>query len=229
MMTKELRKIEMFEPMGFAAGITERDDWKSQAEVYDAIKRQFSAISPIIVSPRQTHSPDILVLEGPGAPSHPVADGVICRAAGVCITVRTADCIPLLFADPSTGIFGAVHVGWRGMAAGIIEEFFAQTAKICPTVINMLFYLGPSIGKCCFEVGDDVALLFDEAYVDNRNGRFFVDLPGLARNKISNSGVRDSNVRVAPECTFCEEGRFYSYRRDGAVPVQMVSYIFGPS
>jgi copper oxidase (laccase) domain-containing protein len=89
----------------------------------------------------------------------------------------------------------------------------------------MHFCLGPSIGNCCYEVGDEVAALFEDHVISKRNDRFFVDLPKALKNKLISLGVRESNVGESPGCTSCLPDKYYSYRRDGKAPIQMVSFI----
>lgn len=223
---ESVREIEAFDAIGFKAGFIEKNRWSKQSELYDAVSRAFPDNKFEIISPRQTHSSDILFIDGNSSNPNPMADGTISRLPGICLTVRTADCVPMLFADPATGLFGAVHVGWRGFVGGIIEELFAIIRKNGSDFSNMRFFLGPSIGQCCFEIGDEVAALFDDKFVVNRDKRNFIDLPGAVRNKILSHGVNETDIRAGKDCTSCCKERFYSYRRDGEAPIQMVAYIF---
>ncbi len=215
----------MFGSLGYTAGIVEKSAWKKQDQMYDFIADRDNGRKRDIIIPEQTHSADIAVVDNNSMAAGLSADGLLSESADICLTVRTADCIPLIFADPS-GLFGIVHVGWRGFAAGILNELFIEVRKRGRDAENSSVHLGPSIGKCCFEVGDEVAALFDDDFIEERNGRFYVDLPGAARNIISAYGVRETNVEISSECTCCGKERFYSYRRDGIAPIQMVSYIF---
>ena len=221
-----IRDIQTFAAAGYRAGVVEKNSWGRQSELYDAVTRSHSNDKFEIFSPRQTHSAEIILVDQRSSIRNPVADGLMCQSSGICLTVRTADCVPILFADTSIGLCGAVHAGWRGMTSGIIEEMFSLAGKLRSIPENLLVYLGPSIGACCFEVGDEVCALIDDEYVINRSGRNYVDLSNAIRNKVLKFGVNESNVLVSGDCTFCGKERFYSYRRDGDAPIQMVSYIF---
>lgn len=219
-------EIKIFQSLGFSAGVVSKGHWKKQEDIYNEIAGRLPETDIRIIRPKQTHSAEILQIEEIGNLSGPVADGLIADSEKVCLTVRTADCIPVLFAGKSAGIYGILHIGWRGLAGGIIESLFNRLKGLKIRPGDLVFYLGPSIGKCCFEIGDEVSALFDDVYIYKKNGRYFADLPGVSRNKIVRCGVKENDIWVSPECTFCERGRYYSYRRDGAAPLQMVSYIF---
>ena len=220
-----IQPVEMFKSLGLSAGITLRSDWGDQSGIYDFIAEFLPDHKNEIVAPRQTHSAQIAWLDKESNQSNIKADGTISESSGLCLTIRTADCMPLLFADKS-GLFGAVHVGWRGLVSGILDELFIKIRERGHLAENISVYLGPSIRNCCFEVGDDVAALFRDDFVINRDGRFYVDLPKAAGNIIAGYGVKDANVEISSECTCCGGERFYSYRRDGLAPLQMVSYIY---
>ncbi|MEE9553289.1 MAG: polyphenol oxidase family protein [candidate division Zixibacteria bacterium] len=223
-MMKRLNEIEMFESLGYAAGVVGRSDWGTQERIYDFLAAGINAEKSDIIVPKQTHSADIAFVDNGPSSGVIYADGLLSESADICLTVRTADCIPLIFAEPS-GLFGIVHVGWRGFAAGIIDELFVEVRNKGYNAENSSVYIGPSIGKCCFEVGDEVAVLFDYDFVSEQKGRFYVDLPKAVGNIISSYGVKETNVGMSSECTCCDGEKFYSYRREGAAPIQMVSYI----
>jgi YfiH family protein len=220
-----LTRINRFAETGYLAGIILKRGWRNQRAVYDFLRSHLPKGSVKIVVPRQVHGADIAIAGSRGRVRNMSADGLLSLNPDVCLTIRTADCIPVLLADPGSGLFGAVHVGWRGLVAGILEETFFQIRNSGGSPGEMICYMGPAIGKCCFEVGDEVAAFFDDQYIVNRKGRLSVDMPGYTRNKIVESGVDESNLVVDNNCTSCGDGRYYSYRRDGEAPVQMVSFI----
>lgn len=215
-----------FSSYGYTAGMVLKGRWKGQDEIYNHIKKEFLGDTTRMIAPFQTHSPDIAVIEKDHTPRNLSVDGAISDLENICLTVRSADCIPLLMIDTSTGFFGAVHIGWRGFAGGIVEELFdlVDSCRLSPG--DMHFHLGPSIGDCCYEVGDEVAMLFDDRFVTRRDNKFFVDLLGALTNRLMAAGVRKSNIGVSPDCTSCLSNRYYSYRRDGEASIQMVSFIF---
>jgi YfiH family protein len=130
--------------------------------------------------------------------------------------VRTADCLPVLMCSKDGGVFAAAHAGWRGLAAGVIENTIV-TLDIKPA--NLLVWLGPAISQAAFEVGDEVREAFlvhdpkaSSCFERNARGRWQADLYGLARQRLNAAGVLA--VSGGEFCTYSDEKRFYSYRRN---------------
>jgi YfiH family protein len=155
------------------------------------------------------------------------ADAVITDAAGVAVAVFTADCVPLVIADPRTGACAAVHAGWRGVVAGVAGAAIAQlAASFGSEVADLRVALGPCIGACCFEVGPEVVAAFDgfvagdqrAAVVLERPGRKpHIDLRRALTLQLAALGVPPDQTDAGEECTRCDpQGRFYSYRRDNS-------------
>jgi YfiH family protein len=149
-----------------------------------------------------------------GAP--PSADAAVTRSPNVAITVRTADCLPVLFGDRAGTVVGVAHAGWRGLAAGVLEATI-DTMRVAPREIAA--WIGPAIGPARFEVGGDV---FD-AYCANdascavhfktlREGKWLADLAGLARQRLARAGV--TRIDGGAWCTHTDVERFHSYRRE---------------
>jgi YfiH family protein len=134
--------------------------------------------------------------------SLPVADGQVARADGLVPLVLVADCLPVALAGP--GAVAMIHCGWRGLAAGILERAVEATGAENAAV-------GPGIGPCCYEVGEEVLDAFADHGVSGSDGGM-LDLSEVARQQLGRSGVEA--VEVAGICTSCEPGRFFSHRRD---------------
>ena len=151
----------------------------------------------------------------------PNTDALVTDCEGVCLMVLSADCVPVLFYDPSRRVIAAAHAGWRGTAANIVGEVVAkmqQHWKCEPK--NILAAIGPSIGPCCFEVDEEVAAVFRTSYPDMVHagiceGKYQVDLWNVNRYELLKAGLVDSNIEVAEVCTVCSRESFFSYRRQG--------------
>lgn len=146
----------------------------------------------------------------------PDADGSIGGATGYTCVVNTADCLPVLICSTDGSIFAAVHAGWRGLAAGVIEN---AITKLAVEPSELLVWLGPAISQPSFEVGDEVRAAFlvkDRGSADffaaNSRQRWQADLYGLAKRRLSTAGV--ASIFGGGFCTYLEEDRFHSYRRD---------------
>lgn len=132
----------------------------------------------------------------------PEADGHVVRSPGLAPLVFVADCLPVALSGPQ-GV-AMVHAGWRGLAGGILAAG-AEAVEATSAAI------GPGIGPCCYEVGDEVLGAFDELGEGIAAGRMF-DLPEVARRLLARAGVE--TVESAGLCTSCEEELFFSHRRD---------------
>jgi polyphenol oxidase len=177
-----------------------------------------------ITTAKQIHSAIVKNARG-GIGSIGEADALILKDTGVLVGIRTADCVPILLADPSTGVVAAIHAGWRGtaegIAAGAVRSLMAEW-QIDPR--NLRAAIGPSIGSCCYEVGPEVAQRFGIRV----SRPVHLDLPAINEMQLRATGV--SNIWKSGACTFCamtaSEGyRFHSFRREREAAGRMVSFV----
>jgi hypothetical protein len=134
-------------------------------------------------------------------------DALMENTSGVIVAVKTADCIPILLADERHRAVAAVHAGWRGTAARIAPAVVTAMRECFGTEPSDLrAAIGPGIGKCCYEVGPEVAARFGE------RGTARIDLAEVNRRQLAETGV--SRIYVANLCTMCNVAEFHSYRRD---------------
>lgn len=164
---------------------------------------------------RQVHGTDCVSAEA--ATVNASADAASTRQRGIVCAVLTADCLPVLFCDVAGTVVAVAHAGWRGLAAGVLEHTVAAM-QVAPE--NLMAWIGPGIGPRAFEVGDDVRRAFvaqmpdaEQAFVAKGGGKFWCDLPLLARQRLAGLGIR--RLASADLCTYGDAERFYSYRRDG--------------
>jgi YfiH family protein len=132
------------------------------------------------------------------------ADGQLTAITGLGVMVLAADCLPVALA--STRAVAMLHAGWRGLGAGVLERGVAALRRLGADE-EIVAVIGPGAGVCCYEVGPEVHLAFGE---DRREGP--IDLRAIAGERLHAAGV--SQVRIAPECTICDES-FFSHRREG--------------
>ena len=140
-------------------------------------------------------------------------DGLITREKSLFLSVTVADCLPVAFYNPKEKKIGLLHAGWRGINSGIIE-------KLKIDFKTSLFYIGPGISRCHFEVAQDFPLL-----VFKKKGKYYSDLKKIVKNKIIFLGGKEKNIEISPHCTHCLKDRYFSYRREKKINAMMV--VFG--
>jgi len=188
-----------------------------------------------LVTTTQIHSDRVVVVSN-GSPVEP-ADGLITDRPDHLIGVFTADCLPVLLAGPDGGVVAAVHAGWRGLGQRIIEKAMAKmAARWSIPARGITVALGPCIGACCFEVGEqvlgplrqqipeDVGVI--RPHPDGQDdGKALVDLQAWATHQLVHAGVPAEQIFAVPLCTRCHPALFSSFRRDGRRKQEMFSGI----
>lgn len=173
--------------------------------------------APHLVGVHQVHSSDIVVATGP-IPDKPKADGLVTKTPGVALSVLTADCQPVLFADADAGVIGATHAGWRGALDGVLEATVDAMEALGATRGNIVAVIGPCISQRAYEVGPDFMDEFMDT--DPENARFFAqgqgdrllfDLPGFGLHILRGTGI--GQAEWTRHCTYNDPERFFSYRR----------------
>ncbi|HEU0199105.1 MAG TPA: peptidoglycan editing factor PgeF, partial [Burkholderiaceae bacterium] len=161
---------------------------------------------------------DAEAVGGDGAKT--VADAATSITPSVVCAVQIADCLPVLLADTDGTVVGAAHAGWRGLAAGVIQNTVRTMRARTHGAARIVAYLGPAIGPRHFEVGPEVLAAMrvslrdaEHAFVPASAGKFHADLFALAKMALRQVGVEQ--VAGGGDCTFSDTARFYSYRRDG--------------
>lgn len=185
------------------------------------------------VNAQQVHGRQVAVVgaedRGRGALSLstalPQTDGMITSIPGVVLAAYFADCVPLLFFDPENRAIGLAHAGWRGtvlkISQAILEamrQAFGTKAETCQVL------LGPHIGPCCYQVGEEVKIAGEQVFGpawemvwQYREGKGYLDLAGANSLALVEAGIPLENVRVANACTACQHQTFYSYRAAGGI------------
>jgi polyphenol oxidase len=162
---------------------------------------------------KQIHSSDVVIVQSACTGELGSGDALVTAEPGVRLSIRTADCVPLLFADPVKRVVAATHAGWRGTAARIslrtIERMVNDYGCLAADIRTAI---GPAIGPCCYEVSEDVAVQFP-GYAPGC-GKTMLDLCEINRAQLVEAGVQE--IDAMRLCTRCDsEQRFHSFRRDG--------------
>lgn len=178
----------------------------------------------------QVHGADVrlvanLAAAKPAEDSHGdtiYCDAIASDASGVLAGVKTADCVPVLMGDPTTGAFAAVHAGWRGTLAQIASKaVLRMRAEFQTKPEDLLVAIGPAAAACCYEVGSEVIDSFSSTFpagpnlfTKTRDGQACINLLQSNREQLVSAGVSDNKIFTAPLCTMCRTDLFFSYRRE---------------
>jgi YfiH family protein len=211
------------------------------ASVVENRRRLGQALGGHPIVARQVHGAVVARVRAgdqPEAIARLEADGLYSDAPGLTLGVFVADCIPALIADPRTGAFAAVHAGWRGTVAGVLPAAVrALGTELGARPEDLKIALGPAIGPCCFEVGEEVVAAFLSLFADARAhgvvvpsprgtpGKSQVDLKAANRLLLERAGVSPEAIEAGAECTHCDRERFFSFRRDGNATGQQMGVI----
>jgi YfiH family protein len=163
-------------------------------------------------------------------PDGPEADIVVSRDPSFVLTVRAADCVPVLLADCVTGAVSAIHAGWRGTGEGaVLAGVRALSAQFGTQPANIIAAVGPAIGPCCYAVGEELVEKFrshaDASRWFDRTRGLHLNLWQATRDQLERAGVLPQNIHISELCTFDHPGVFPSYRRDGQAAGRLVAAI----
>ena len=224
----------------------EDDGWGEVARAMDVDATHLARL-------HQVHGAAVVLATARGRDALPLADIHLTRDADLALAVQTADCLPILLADPQTGAVAAAHAGWRGLAARVPEVVVGALARqFGSRPSDLVVAIGPSIGACCYEVGADVRDAMSVAgFSAQELERWFFDAPqptatnpsmpavsserrphhwffdgwSAARHQLERSGVAADRIHIAELCTASHPSLFCSYRRDGRPAGRMAGVI----
>jgi len=174
----------------------------------------------------QVHSANVAFVEehdagsGHASPDDriPQTDAMVTSVPGGALGICTADCVPIMIADPANRAVCAVHAGWRGTVSGIVgKSIDAMQKRFGSEPECLLAYIGPSAGPCCYEVREDLIGKLDPedtAFIEEREGLKFLDLWKWNESKLVGAGLKENNIWNAGLCTCCSAGMFFSHRCD---------------
>jgi len=151
-------------------------------------------------------------------------DGLITADKSLFLTITVADCLPIFIFDSEKEIIGLIHGGWRGLAKNILAEAVKNLSK------DILVGIGPGISQCHFEVKQDVLREFKPYLKDTllkRDGKLFLDLKKIAKFQLIDIGIKPENIEISPECTFCLQNKYFSFRRDKPQKLQTMLALIG--
>jgi len=188
---------------------------KNRAEVLEALGRPTATLAQLT----QVHSNRVVTLNDPhDAAARPEADGIVTATPGVLLAIQTADCAPILLADPEAAVIGAAHAGWRGALSGVIGATVAAMRGLGAEPSRIVAAIGPTISLDNYEVGPDFAANLVKEHRDAESrlrttpgGRAHFDLPGFVFDQLIEAGV--GKVNDLGRCTYGNPKHYFSHRR----------------
>ena len=140
-------------------------------------------------------------------------DAFVCDEKNVPFVIFCADCVPVFFLDTKKKVAGLAHSGWRSTVKNISGEVIkTMTANFGSDASDIICAIGPSIGQCCFEVDNDVAMMFDKRFIKKRGEKYHIDLWSVIISQLNDAGINEDNITLANICTCCNGDEFFSNR-----------------
>ena len=163
----------------------------------------------------------------------PEGDAAVARGPRLLLGIETADCLPILIVDPRRLTVAAVHAGWRGTARGVAARTVEALVAGGSDPEDLRAALGPCIGPCCYEVGEELREAFGPAGAaflrPGPRGRPHLDLRAASLEQLVAAGLRPARIHHVGDCTACRADLYYSYRRDGPGVGRMINFVgWGP-
>ena len=179
----------------------------------------FMGVAPgALKTVRQVHSADVAIVRAPDRDPDGPADAMVTDVPGVALGILTADCMPILLADPQAGVVGAAHAGWRGARDGVIGSTLAAMERLGADRGRVVAAIGPTIAQENYEVGPELLEDFvaedpdaDRFFVGGTGDRLHFDLPGYGLHRLRAAGV--AHAEWVRHCTYRDPQRFFSFRR----------------
>jgi len=174
--------------------------------------------------PNQIHSINVKQISKTGYISN--TDGLFTSNQSITCSIQVADCLPVFFSHNTSLFYGLVHIGWRGLVNGILSQSVKLLNNNSLDIENIQVIVGPSIQSCCYEVSENLVNSFNRDFTNKKsNGKYSVDLQGILKKRLKFHGFLNKNINVLKDCTFCENSKYFSFRREGSQAGRMFGLI----
>lgn len=217
---------------GFTHLFSSRIGW-DQKNIFKDLSKILNLSDERIYRAKQVHGRDIIIIDNQDNKKiqYEEADGLITNIPGIALCTYHADCVPVYFYDREKRVIGLAHAGWKGTLNNIVEVIINNMKKGFQCNLNdIVVAIGPAIGVCCYEIGEDVVELFKDRF-DNphiiiaRDGKIYLDLWKANKINLINAGIKDDNIYHSNFCTSCNLDTLYSYRREKGTRNRMIAAI----
>ena len=202
---------------GLNCGYGSSDQYEAVTINRDRVAAALAVVPQALLGLHQVHSADVVIVTDPTA-KRPQADALVTALPGIALSILTADCQPVLFADPVRRVIGVAHAGWKGAVAGVLEATVAAMVSLGSRPADIAVAIGPSISQRNYEVGPefyDTVMSADATaarfFAKGKDDRLQFDLPGYGLLRLRRAGV--GQAEWTRHCTYADPARFFSYRR----------------
>jgi len=215
----------------------EGDEEVSVLQNWGRLSKAFAIPLEQFLVVNQVHGDEIFVIPPHGgyfsSRSELNYDAIVTNRTNLAICIKTADCVPVFFVDRVKRIIAVVHAGWRSSALGISAKVIGlMQNQYTSSLQNILVAIGPSIGKCCYQVDSVVADAFrrqknHKIYLlpANVGNKWMLDLPEANRRQILDCGVPEKNIEISGYCTMCNQDIFFSHRGAGGITGRQINFM----
>lgn len=221
------------------ASTTRRFSAAGSTQLQDLMKAQghLGLHDSILIHGEQKHTSNVgIVTDGVLADAadkfyyrFPATDALVCPFAGVTLGIMTADCAPIFLVDPVRRIIGLTHAGWRGTIARIVGETVRCMHELGSSAEDLIAWIGPMAGGCCYEVGPDLVEDFRSKFpncnITSVGNPRCLDLVGINAYQLKEAGLRNNNILTSNLCTIHNSDHFFSYRADAGTTGRIISVI----
>ncbi|MBN1300428.1 MAG: peptidoglycan editing factor PgeF [Melioribacteraceae bacterium] len=202
------------EPFFFNTSHSVGDNNELVEENRQALASQLGLDSYLIKSQKQIHSDIIRIADERSSLEE--SDALITNRHGTALAVSSADCASVFLYDPVKKVIAAIHSGWRGTQKNIAGKTIKAVIKNFNSTPDDLYaYISPSVSRNNYEVGSEVASLFQSRYIFNNNGKYYLDVSSAVYDQLTETGLRTGNIQRSLLCSYELKNLFHSYRRDG--------------
>lgn len=201
--------------------------------IFDDLGKILGLNDDRIYRAKQVHGKEIIIIGNQDNKTigQEEADGFITKVKGIALCTYHADCVPIYFYDKGEDVIGIAHAGWKGtlnnIAGVIIDNMVKEYGS---NLSNIVVAIGPSIGACCYEIGEDVEKLFNETFdnpeiIIDKNEKIYLDLWKVNYINLLDAGIKEGNIYQSNFCTACNLDTLYSYRKEKATKNRMIAAI----
>lgn len=205
----------------------------NQKNIFKSLSKILNIPDEKIYRAKQVHGKNVIIIDNQDNKivEGLEADGLVTNIPGIALCTFHADCVPIYFYDRVKKVIGIAHAGWKGTLNNIVEVVVNKLVEVYQSnVDDISAAIGPSIGVCCYEIGEDVEKLFKDKFSNSeiiiqKDGRIYLDLWKANTINLLNSGIKCDNIYLSNSCTGCNLSTLYSYRKEKGTKNRMIASI----